>query len=110
MEITRKINGKEYGFKFTLLTLKKFCEYKDIELDRFDDFFQKNFADGINTLLRASIDVHSKGKQVLDEYQMDELIETMSEKDLTDIYLSFQQSLTGWVNKIALSMPGAKKK
>lgn len=110
MEITKTIDDKEWGFKFTLLTLKKFCEYKNIEVDKFDEFIRANFVDAMNTLLRAAIDVHSKGEKLLNEYEMDELIEKMTQEELTDIYKCYQDSLEGWVNKLILTPAKPKKK
>jgi hypothetical protein len=109
MEIIKQINGKEYGFKFTLLTLKKFCEYKKIEFEDFFNYWKKNSVDSINTLLCAAVDVYSQGKQLLNEYQMDELIEQMSQDDLDSIFDIFWKGLEGWIQKLGIKTKGEKK-
>ena len=110
MEITKKINGKEYGFKFTLLTLKKFCEYKDIGLNEFNSFLKKNYIDSVNTLLCAAIDVYTKGKDLLDEYQVDELIEQMTQEELTEILSICWSSMDGWIQKLGIKAEKEVKK
>jgi hypothetical protein len=109
MEITKKIGSKQYGFKFTLLTLKKFCEYKSIELGEFNTFLKKNYIDSVNTLLRAAIDVGSEGKVLLSEYQVDDLIEQMTQDELTEILNACWQSMDGWVQKLGIKTKGEKK-
>lgn len=110
MEITKKINGTEYGFKFTPLTTKKVCDYKKINLIDIEDYISKNPTDGINALFRAAIDVYSKGEKSLNEYEMDELIEQMSDEDFTDIYTCSVESQQGWITKIQSLSTKAKKK
>ncbi len=100
MEITKKINGKEYGFKFTPYTTQVAAEYLKINLADIQEYIDKNSISGMNALFRAAIDVYSKGDKSLTPYEMDDLLDKMSDDDFIDIYTCALEGQQGWITKI----------
>lgn len=92
-----------------MLTLKKYCDRRNIEFSDYDNDLNKNPVIGVQTLYAAAIDVGSKGQRILSEYEIDDLIESMEKQDLVDIYNCYADSLESMVTKM-LEEGDSKKK
>jgi hypothetical protein len=109
MEITKKIGGKEYGFKFTPFTTQVAAEYLKVDLADVQEYINKNSINGVNALFRAAIDVYSKGDKSLNKYEMDDLLEQMTDDDFLDIYTCAIEGQQGWITKIQTVTLNSKK-
>jgi len=109
MIIEKTIGKEKYVFKFTSLTMRKICEYENIEFHQYDKFTINTCDKWINSLLRVALDVESQGKIILSEYEMDDLIEEMAQKDLQDIINSYFKSVKNLKEKYKIKIDGEVK-
>jgi len=110
MIIEKTIGGKKYSFKFTSLTNRKVCDLKGIEFWEYDNFSVNDYTAWVNYLLRAAIDVESQGKTILSEYEMDDLIEEMAQKDLQDIVNGYLKTVRNLKDKYGIKVEGGEEK
>lgn len=110
MEIVKKVSDKEYGFKFTNLTIVKYCQLRGIEFHEFDEDRKNNFLASNNCMLRAAVDVYSKGTVQLSEYECDDLIEQMSQDEFNEVMGVYVQSMSSMLSKLTLAADSAAKK
>jgi hypothetical protein len=99
--MTIKVNNKSYDFKFTIWTIERTCELLGIDLNDFDDKIKGSPIKGINALYRAALERGSKGKQVLNEFEMDDLVEQMTREDFYAIYKDYLNSIEAVAMKIS---------
>ena len=92
-QIVKKIGDKEVGFKFTMLTIRKYCEMRGITFNEYDKDMSENVFISSNTLFRAAVDVWSKGERNLTEYEMDDLLEDMTQQDYADILKCYSDGM-----------------
>lgn len=105
MIVEKTINKEKYVFRFTSLTMRKVCEYKNIEFHEYDGLTVGDYSGWVNALLRAAIDVGSKGAKALTEYEMDELIEDMAQSDLQDLINAYLESVKNLREKYHIETP-----
>lgn len=109
----KNIGGRELGFKFTLLTITKYCEIRGIDFSDYDKDMAENFNVSSNVLFRAAVDVYSQGKVKLSEYEMDDLFEQMTNEDYTDLMEAYHEGMMSALGKMGAKSSGkqdAKKK
>jgi len=104
--IVKKINGKDRGFKFSLLMLELFSEKSGISLPGIAEHLEGKPFKSIIILLWAANKVYNKGKEVTD-YEIDDWMSTMSQEDFQDIWNCFEDSTVDLLGKIE---GGTKKK
>lgn len=110
-----KIGKKEYGFKFTMITLEKLSEKigqaegRKIEYNELFDYLQGEPFGTLRRICVCSNKVYNEGKEMT-EYQMDELIDQMSGEQITQIRDSFSSSLVRMMEKFKSFGDEAKKK
>jgi hypothetical protein len=92
-EVKETINGKEYEFKFTDLTLIQYCRLRDIDFSDLQDDMVKNVLLSNNTILRAAYWVATKG-ETMSEFDMDDLIEQMPQEVYDRIFEAYLKSIT----------------
>jgi len=107
--ITKQIGNREVGFKFSMLTLRKYSEKQQVE---FYELFDSTEGKGVSlfssyiTLFQCAIMVYNKGKEPT-EYEVDDLISEMSQDDLQDVWNCCEKSYNDITDKIKA---GDKKK
>jgi hypothetical protein len=109
-EVKITISGKEYGFKFTNLTIVKYCELRGIEFHQFDKDMSTNITASNNAMFRAAIDVFSKGQSKLTEYEADDLIEQMSQEDYTSVMRAYGEGMRNIVTRLTSASESISKK
>jgi len=108
-EIVKEINGTKYGFKFTNLTLIRYCERRGIDLSDFDKDVEKNFLLSNSVMMQCAYEVYNKGEQSLTDYEIDDLLTAMSDEDHREVFACYSTSITSMVAKF-LPVSGSKKK
>lgn len=107
-QISKTIKKEEYVFAFSFLTIKKYCDIKSITVSEFDQNIEE---DGdINTLFRAAVDVATKGEVQIDEYEMDELLNEISDKDFVGVYKCYLNSVESIAVRMATVVKNIKVK
>lgn len=113
--VVKNIGGQDVGFKFGMLTLKKFSEKQDLEFYQLfegDPKGRANIFSSYLVLFQCANTVYNKGKEP-SEYEVDEWIDQMSQQDLQDIWDCAALSMRNLTEKIAGSgekktLPGGK--
>jgi hypothetical protein len=109
-EVVKTIGDKQRGFKFTNLTIEKYCKIRGIEFFQFDDDRRNNILASNNAMFRAAIDVYSKGQDIIDEYECDDMIEKMAQEDFNDIIKAYVESMSTMLVKLTGATEGISKK
>ena len=107
--IVKKVDGKEYGFKFTNLTLIKYCQKRDIPLSDFDKDVNKNFLLSNSVMLQCAYEVYNKGEKTLNDYDVDDFLSVLSDEDHAEIFSCYAESMRGMITKF-LPKGDSKKK
>jgi hypothetical protein len=100
MIVKKKINGKEYGFKFTDLTVIEYCRQRGID---FSDLFEdesKNILLSNNMMFRCAVWNYNEGKDMPSEFEMDNLINDMPQEDYDEIYNAYFQSMNSMAMRL----------
>ena len=100
--MTIKVNNKSYNFKFTIWTIERACELAGVELNGFDEFMSNHRVKGMLILFCAALEIGSKGKQILNEFDMDDLIDKMKKEDFFNLYKEYLTS----IEQIAIKVSG----
>lgn len=101
--IVKTIGGQEVGFKFSMLTLKKYSAKQQLEF--YELFEQNKNAKHVNifssyiALFQCAIAVYNKGDEP-NEYEVDDLISDMEQGDLQDIWECCEQSYKDIVERV----------
>lgn len=113
-QIVKKIGEKEVGFKFTMLTITKYCEMRNIPFSEYDKDMASNVFITSNTLLRAAIEVYTRGEETPSEYDVDDLFSQITQKDYQDIIKCYAEGMNSAFSLILKKTPekkaGVKKK
>ena len=100
MEVKIKVDGKEYGFKFTMITVEKLGKRVGKEYHEVFDYLAKEPFGALNNVFVVANMVYNKG-EAMDEYEMDELLEKMSEDQIRELRDAFRESLSKMIEKFA---------
>lgn len=106
--VVKKINGKNYGFKFNVLTFQLFSDMSGVEFGDMGTHFQGKPFGSILKMISAGYEVYNEGKG-LSEYKMADLIDEMSQEDFQDIWNSFEINFTKYVSKFEKKNPKGKQ-
>ena len=102
--ITKKIAGKDRGFKFNVKTFEIFSESTGVEFGEMGNHFMSKPFGSILSLMCASVEVYDKGQKP-DEYEVADWIDELPDADFQEIWNCFQENFAKYVSKI-----GEKKK
>ncbi|MDX1315084.1 MAG: hypothetical protein R3356_06250 [Eudoraea sp.] len=94
-QIVKTIGDREYGFQFNMLTIRKYCEYRGIDFSDYDNDFASDIMVTSEVLFKAAADVYSKGKVILDEYELAELFENMTNDEYKEIITCYSEGMRG---------------
>ena len=108
--ITKEIGDREVGFKFSMLTLRKYSEKQQVEFYELFDSTEGRSTNPFSSyiaLFQCAIMVYNKGKEPT-EYEVDDLISEMSQADLQDVWNCCEQAYKDITDKMKIK--GDKKK
>lgn len=103
--MTIEVNGKKVGFKFTILTMTDFCKRRGCNFSDYDKQFTNDPTGAVLDLLVCANNVHEKGNG-MNVYEMDELIEAMTNDQLQEVMNEHSAGFVSFVDKFS----GSKKK
>lgn len=109
MECIKKIKyGKEeIGLRFSMLTLKKFCEIEKCEFFEIDKRMAERPDSALISLVSSAHDVYTEGAPILsNEYKVDAFIQEISADEYSEIMEGYYSSIQEYIDK----MSNAKKK
>ena len=99
------IDGKKIGFRFTILTMRDFCELRKCKFSEYDKQFVDDPAGAVLDLLTCANNVHEKGAGMT-VYEMDEVIESMTNEQLQSVMDEHAAGFISFIDKFS----GSKKK
>jgi hypothetical protein len=105
-----EIDGQQYGFKFTLLTLEMMCEKNNLEYHELLEAATSKPFSVLNMIFQAGYERYHDGKKSLDKFTADDLIERMDDKDLQKIWNDFEMIFTRLADRMQILREGPKKK
>ena len=113
-QIVKKIGGKNVGFRFNMLTIRKYCEERGIDFSDYDKDFASDIFATSEVLFKCAIDVYSEGKTILNEYQSAALFEEMTNEQFQEISECYAKGMKGALSvfkvKVNNEKPEVKKK
>ena len=98
--VVTKIDGKEYGFKFTMITLEKLGKRVELEYHEIFDYLKKEPFGALNNVFVVANMVYNRGEE-MNEYEMDDLITKMNEDQIRELRNAFRESLAKMIEKFA---------
>ena len=109
-DIVVTVKDRELGFRFNNLTIDKYCRMRGIPFSDFDDDIMNNIAIANNVMFRCAIDVYSRGEVLIDEYEMEELIDEMSQEDYNSILKTLTSGMKSMLERFVGATQSIKKK
>jgi len=107
MEIKKTVDGKEYGFRFSALTLELFSEKLNCEFSEIFDNLSSRPLSSVIDLVWCANTVYNKGEE-LSRYDIDEIIDKMDQGDLQDIWQVFEDEIPKIAGKFTKKKPEEK--
>ena len=98
MDVVVKVEGKDYGFRFTMITLEKLGRRVGKEYHEIFDYLQKEPFGAMNNIFVCGNMVYNKGEE-MSEYDMDDLIEAMTADQIKEVRSAFSESLAKMLDK-----------
>jgi hypothetical protein len=92
-DLVIKVDGKEYGFRFTNLTLRLMTDRAGLALSDLLDMATSKPIHFVMDMVWASNKVYSRLEKELSDVEVDNLIEEMSQDQMNEFYSSFLASI-----------------
>ena len=104
-----KVGKKEYGFKFTMITLERLAKRSEKEYHELFDYLAGEPFAALNNIFICANAVYNQGEE-MSEYEMDEVIDKMSGDQIVQVRDAFRDSLVRMMEKFQSFTSEAKKK
>ena len=98
MEIKKKVNGKEIGFRFSALTLELFSEKMNCEFSETFTLFKDKPLTAINDFLWCANAVYNRGEW-MNRFEFYEIVDDMDQDDFQAIWDAFEKDIPRLIGK-----------